>query len=79
MRKSISKKGVFPHQWAFPLLFPLRKIFISPKKLIERMELEENYSVLELGPGPGFFSVPVAKRLKSEKFVLADIQQEMLY
>lgn len=78
MKKSLTSKGIFPYQWAFTLLFPLRKIFISPKQLIERMELEENHSVLELGPGPGFFSVPVAKRLKKGKFVLADIQQEML-
>lgn len=34
--------------------------------------------MLELGPGPGFFSIPVAKRLKKGKLVLADIQQEML-
>jgi ubiquinone/menaquinone biosynthesis C-methylase UbiE len=78
MKKSISSKGVFPYQWAFTLLFPLRKIFISPKQLIDRLELEENHSVLELGPGPGFFSVPIAKRLKKGKLVLADIQQEML-
>lgn len=78
MNKSFTNKGIFPYQWAFTLLFPLRKIFISPKQLIERMELGENHSVLELGPGPGFFSVPVAKRLKKGKLVLADIQQEML-
>jgi ubiquinone/menaquinone biosynthesis C-methylase UbiE len=78
MKKSITTKGVFPYQWAFTLLFPLRKIFISPKQLIDRLELEENHSVLELGPGPGFFSVPIAKRLKKGKLVLADIQQEML-
>lgn len=78
MKKSVTSKGIFPYQWAFTLLFPLRKIFISPKQLIERMELEENHSVLELGPGPGFFSVPVAKRLKRGRLVLADIQQEML-
>lgn len=78
MKKSLTSKGIFPNQWAFTLLFPLRKIFISPKQLIERMELEENHTVLELGPGPGFFSVPVAKILKKGKLVLADIQQEML-
>lgn len=78
MKKSVSSKGIFPHQWAFTLLFPLRKIFISPKQLIERMELKNNHSVLELGPGPGFFSVPVARKLKNGWLTLADIQQEML-
>ena len=78
MKKSLTSKGLFPHQWAFTLLFPLRKIFISPKQLIERMELNDNHSVLELGPGPGFFSVPVARKLKNGWLTLADIQQEML-
>lgn len=78
MEKSLTTIGIFPHQWAFTLLFPLRRIFISPNQLIERLQLEEDHSVLELGPGPGFFSIPVAKRLKKGKLVLADIQQEML-
>jgi len=78
MKKSLTFKGIFPYQWAFTLLFPLRKIFISPKQLIERMELNDNHSVLELGPGPGFFSVPVARKLKNGWLTLADIQQEML-
>ena len=42
------------------------------------MELEVTHSVLELGSGPGFFSVPVAKKLKKGGLILADIQQEML-
>jgi ubiquinone/menaquinone biosynthesis C-methylase UbiE len=45
---------------------------------MERLELKENHIVLELGPGPGFFSVPFAKKLKNGKLVLADIQKEML-
>jgi len=56
MNKSFSGKGIFPHQWAFTLLFPLRKIFLSPKQLMERLELKENHIVMELRPGPGFFS-----------------------
>lgn len=78
MEKSISGKGIFPHQWAFTLLFPLRNIFLSPRQLMERMELKENHIVLELGPGPGFFSVPFARKLNHGKLVLAHIQQEML-
>lgn len=33
---------------------------------------------MELGPGPGYFSIHVAKKLKSGRLYLADIQQEML-
>ena len=76
--KSFASKGVFPHQWAFTLLLPIRNIFLSPRQLIKRIELKDNYSVLELGPGPGYFSSYFAKELKRGKLYLADIQQEML-
>ena len=69
---------VFPHRWAFTLLFPLRNIFLSPKRLINRLGIQEDSVVLEVGSGPGFFSVPIAKKLIRGKLVLADIQPEML-
>lgn len=76
--KRFSQKGVFPHQMAFTLLIPLRNMFLSPKQLIERLELKDDSIVLEVGPGPGYFSVRVAKSLAKGKLYLADIQQEML-
>lgn len=72
------KKGVFPYQFAFTLLIPIRNIFLSPQKLIERLEMKEGDNVLEVGAGPGYFSLKVAKFLKKGKLTLADIQQEML-
>jgi len=77
-KTSFSGKGVFPSKYAFTLLLPFRNIFLSPNKLIKRLDLREDYNVLEIGPGPGYFSVKVAKELKDGKLVLADIQQEML-
>ena len=76
--KRFASKGVFPHQFAFTLLIPFRNIFLSPKKLIERLELKEDHTVLEIGPGPGYFSLNVARKLKKGKLVLTDIQKEML-
>lgn len=76
--KSLLHEGVFPYQWAFTLLFPLRKIFLSPMQVMERLELKENHTVLEVGPGPGFFSTYAAKKVHTGKLILADIQQEML-
>ena len=73
-----SGKGVFPHEMAFTLLIPLRNIFLSPRQLIKRLELNPSSSVLEVGPGPGYFSVKVAKAIPNGELVLADIQQEML-
>ncbi|MBU1099296.1 MAG: methyltransferase domain-containing protein [Bacteroidetes bacterium] len=76
--KRFVSKGVFPYQYAFTLLIPLRNIFLSPKQLINRLMLKENYTVLEIGPGPGYFSIKIAKELSKGKLVLADIQQKML-
>ena len=77
-RESFSEKGVFPPKYAFTLLIPFRNIFLSPKRLIQRLELKEDHTVLEIGPGPGYFSLPVSRKLKKGKLVLLDIQQEML-
>ncbi|MGM5631590.1 methyltransferase domain-containing protein [Apibacter raozihei] len=76
--KRLVSKGVFPYQWAFTLLIPLRNIFLSPRELVKRLELKGEMTVMELGPGPGYFSKKVAKELFAGKLVLADIQQEML-
>lgn len=73
-----AKKGIFPHQFAFTLLIPLRNIFLSPKKLIQRLELKEDSIVLEVGPDPGYFSPKVAQCVPKGKLFLVDIQQKML-
>ena len=78
IKNSFSGKGVFPPKYAFTLLIPLRNLFLSPKKLIQRLGLEENHHVLEIGPGPGYFSLPVSRALRSGSLVLLDIQQAML-
>ncbi len=75
---SFSGKGIFPPKYAFTLLIPLRNIFLSPNKLIERLDLKEDFYVLEIGPGPGYFSTKTARALSKGKLVLTDIQQEML-
>lgn len=71
-------KGVFPHQYAFTLLFPVRNIFLSPRQLVKRLELKPDAVVLEVGCGPGYFSPKVAAAIPNGKLVLADIQPEML-
>lgn len=77
-KTSFSGKGLFPAKYAFTLLIPLRNIFLSPKKLIQRLDLKEDHTVLEIGPGPGYFSLHVSRILVRGRLVLLDIQQEML-
>ena len=45
---------------------------------MKRLELQDTFQVLELGPGPGYFSPSVAREIKNGKLYLSDIQQEML-
>ena len=47
--------------------------------MIDRLELKENMMVMELGPGPGYFSIKVANILTKGCLVIADIQPKMLY
>jgi len=71
-------KGTYPSQISFWLDFPLRRLILSPQKLADRLHLKENFKVLEIGPGPGYFSVEVARRIPHGYLELLDIQQEML-
>ncbi len=70
--------GPMSYQHASHLLNPLRRLILSPKQLAKRLDLREDSKVLELGPGPGYFSLEVARSIPAGKLVLADIQQEML-
>jgi len=60
------------------LLAPFRSILLSPRELVARLHLSETSSVLELGPGPGFFSVCVARSIPNGHLYLVDLQREML-
>ena len=70
--------GVFPHQLSWLLDNPVRRLFLSPRVLVDRLALSETSRVLELGPGPGYFSAALAKGVQRGKLVLLDLQPEML-
>ena len=73
-----SGRGTYPHELAVMLLFPLRRIVFSPEKLVRHLHLTRTSRVLELGPGPGFFSIDVARAIPGGRLELVDIQLEML-
>jgi len=68
----------YPHRAAFLLDNPVRKWMSKPEAVIEALELDGTERVLELGPGPGFYSVEIARRLDSGSLHLFDVQPEML-
>jgi ubiquinone/menaquinone biosynthesis C-methylase UbiE len=71
-------KSPFPHQAAFLINNPIRRALIKPARIIDKLGLTGSEQVLELGPGPGFFSVEIAHRLTNGRLELFDIQPEML-
>lgn len=71
-------QGVYPYELAFLLESPLRNLILSAHKLADHLHLSATFSVLEIGPGPGFFSAEVARRISSGRLVLFDIQYQML-
>jgi len=68
----------FPHQAAFLIDNPIRRALVKPARIIDKLRLAGSERVLELGPGPGFFSVEIARRLTGGRLELFDVQPEML-
>ena len=50
----------FPHQAAFLIDNPIRRALLKPARIVDKLGLTAAEHVLELGPGPGFFSVDIA-------------------
>jgi ubiquinone/menaquinone biosynthesis C-methylase UbiE len=78
LRKRREAHSPFPHQATFMLDNPLRRAWMKPARIIDSFGLTGAEHVLELGPGPGFFSVEIARRLTDGRLDLFDIQPEML-
>jgi SAM-dependent methyltransferase len=75
----MSGRGVYPHEFAALLLNPLRRfVQFSPVELWNRLGVTEGARILELGPGPGYFSLTVARKLAHGRLELCDLQPEML-
>ena len=51
---------------------------LSPERLVASLNLTRTSRVLEIGPGPGFFSIQVAQAVPDGRLELVDIQMEML-
>jgi ubiquinone/menaquinone biosynthesis C-methylase UbiE len=71
-------KSPFPYQAAFMINNPVRRALLKPARIVDKLGLAGREHVLELGPGPGFFSVEIARRLTDGRLELFDIQPEML-
>ena len=76
--RRLSSRGVYPHELAWLLLLPGRGLLFSARRLVDELAPRPDARVLELGPGPGYFSVAVARAIPNGRLALVDLQREML-
>jgi len=69
---------VFPHVLSWMIDNPLRRAILSPEEFARRLSLRGDETILELGPGSGYFSVSLARALPHGRLHLLDVQAEML-
>ena len=72
-------RGGFPHQFSWILELPWRRIVLSPEALVSRLPIRPDSMVLEIGAGSGYYSIEVARRIRTGRLELFDLQPEMLH
>jgi ubiquinone/menaquinone biosynthesis C-methylase UbiE len=69
---------ICPWYIGYLLASPLRRLFLNPEKFLYPY-VKEGMTVLEVGPGMGFFSLPLAKLVgESGHVICVDVQEKML-
>jgi ubiquinone/menaquinone biosynthesis C-methylase UbiE len=72
------KQHVCPWWMGYLLASPVRRLFQNPEKIVGPY-LRKGMRVLEIGPGMGFFTIPMARMVGEQgKIYCIDIQQKML-
>jgi len=69
---------VCPHWLGYSLIIPWRKWVHNPVKILGK-HVRDGMTVLEVGPGMGFFTLPLARMVGTQgKVVCVDVQEAML-
>jgi ubiquinone/menaquinone biosynthesis C-methylase UbiE len=72
------KKHVCPWYLGYLLANPLRRLYQNPEKILSPY-IKQGMKVLEVGPGMGFFSLPMAMLVgASGRIFCVDLQEKML-
>jgi ubiquinone/menaquinone biosynthesis C-methylase UbiE len=72
------RRGYAPHQLAWLMDNPVRRLLLSPSTFANRFQISQTDRILEIGPGSGYFSVELARRVQGGRLELFDLQPEML-
>jgi radical SAM protein with 4Fe4S-binding SPASM domain len=77
LKLSKGRSGPCPSSLGWLVDLPIRRRYMRP--VLERAGLRPGETVLELGPGPGAFTVDAAERLGPDgELIAVDIQPEMI-
>jgi len=72
------KKHVCPWYIGYLLANPLRRLYQNPEKILSPY-LKSGMKILEVGPGMGFFSIPMARLVgETGRIYCVDLQEKML-
>ena len=79
MRERYGRGGPFPAKDALALLNPLRSKIQPVEATLSAFRLREGQRVLELGPGPGYFTIEASRIVgPAGRVICADVQPAML-
>lgn len=79
LRERYGRGGPIPASQAGTLLHPLRRRIHPPDEMLAWFGVEAGQTVLELGPGPGYFTIEAARRAgQGGRVLCVDIQRAML-
>ena len=79
IRERYGRGGPIPVSQAGTLLHPLRGWLQPVRPILDKFGLERGATVLELGPGPGYFTVEAARMAGPEgQIICVDLQPGML-
>jgi ubiquinone/menaquinone biosynthesis C-methylase UbiE len=72
------EKHVCPWWIGYVLVNPLRRWFQDPERILRPL-ITEGMTVLDIGPGMGFFTIPAARMVgETGRVIAVDIQEKML-
>lgn len=79
MRERFGRGGPFPAKDARSLLNPLRRWIQPIAPALQTFRIAEGHTVLELGPGPGYFTVEASRAVGAAgRVICVDVQPAML-
>ena len=79
VRERFGRGGPIPYSQARTLRSPLRALIHPLRRTLERSHVRPGATVLELGPGPGYFSVEASRMIgPGGRLLCLDVQPPML-